>query len=282
MRVDHENHIVTFRQSGLDTYGQCPERARFQWFTDLPDGNSDATVTGSALHKGVEFNLAHRKMDFDVISTGEMIEVAKVEYDRIEDEEGLTYVKGTKEDAMAFLETGIPAWRAFIEPYVAVDENLLLEYKFDIPLMQWGQWEIRLEGTIDCVDRYCIWDWKTTGSMFQFRQFERQRWAIQPTVYAAACMELGLLESPVLFRYGIIEKNKSKEKGAIVEVRRTHAHTDWLRRQVTGILVMWAAMGTEGPWPMFDHSALCSKLWCPAYSVCKGASIPEMDFAWKP
>lgn len=282
MRVDHANRIITFRQSGLDTYSQCPERARFQWFTDLVDGNSDATVTGSALHTGVEANLIGLRDGLGQTDTATMVMIAKAEYDRIEKYEGLTYVKGTKADAMAFLEMGLPAWRAYIEPYVAIDENLLLEHKFNVHLMTWRDWEVRLTGTMDCVDRNGLWDWKTTGSMFQYRQFERQRWAIQPTVYAYACMELGLLTSPVLFRYGIIEKSKTKEKGAIVEVRRTPSHTDFLRRQVEAILLMWDGMGEQGPWPMFDHSALCSKTWCPAYSLCKGASVPEMDFTWKP
>ena len=279
MKVDHERKVITFRQSDLDTYATCPERARVKWFEAGPDGATDATATGSALHYPIEVNLQRRKVGGDALTTTEMIDIAKAEYERIEREEGIRYVKEDKRSAMLYLEMGIPAWRREIEPHIAIGPDLHIEEHFDVHLMKWGEWEIRLAGTPDCVDRYHPWDWKTAAQ--GYKQWEKQRWAIQPTVYAHAAVTLGWLKWPVKFKYGVIEKFKTKEVASIVTVMRDAEHVDWLCQQINSILVLWAKLGERGPWPLVDAHALCSEKWCTNWSNCKGKIIPAGKFMWK-
>lgn len=280
MKIDHDRKVITFRQSDLDTFGLCPERARIRWFEAEPDGNTDASVTGSGVHKGIEENLLCLVRGVGPLDTAEMILIAQREFDRIEREEGLRYVKGTYEDAMAFIEKMIPAWRTHIEPLVDLSGPLHLEEHFDVFLMYWGDWEVRLSGTPDCVDRIRPWDWKTAGQ--PYKQWEKQRWAVQPTVYAHAAVTLGWLDWPVQFSYAVMQKSKTKEIAAVVEVMRFPEHVDWLCRQINAILIMWAKLGEQGPWPLIDTHALCSEKWCPSWRQCKGASIPLNKFLWKP
>ncbi len=286
MRIDWDQHKIWFRQSGLDTYSLCPERARIKWFeSDRPDPNSDATVTGTSLHVGVEANLLHRKAYGIALSTAEMQDIAVAEYERIEAEEGLVYMKGTKNDAVAFLINGIKAWRDYVEPYVVVDAEMLIEHKFDMLLGYWidkngVEWEIRLEGKIDTIDRNRVWDWKTAGQ--PYKQWERQRWAIQPTVYCEAAVSEGLLTYPVKFSYGAVRKLKTKEYAEIVDVQRTQKHVHWLWTQVQSLLDLWDKLGPDTTWPLVDSHALCSPKWCPFWDECKGAHIEPQVFAWKP
>lgn len=280
MRVDHENHIIYLRQSGLSTYQDCPERSRFEWFDPEPELTTDAAAIGTACHKGVESNLEDRRLGFGPQSTADMIELAKREFAWIEAEEGIRYVQGTREDAMQFITTCIPSWRAFLEPYIPIDEHLKLEFEFDVHLMTWHGWEVRLVGTMDCLHRYAIDDWKFKGQAV--KQWEAQRSDIQSTVYSHAAVELGLLQWPVTFNFGVVRKLKTKESAERVPVLRHPEHVDWLCRQIDGMLTMWEKIGEQGPWPTIDSGVLCSERWCNNWSRCKGKSIPLGKFLWKP
>ena len=290
MRIDHHTRTIWLRQSGLETFLLCPERARRQWFEGEPEETNDAAATGTAIHLAVHDNLWSRREDREPVPTSGMVAIAKRKYNELH-ETGIRYVKGTYEDAMAFIETGVPAWRAFIEPYVAVDENLKLEWEFDVPLMTWqgivGEnyranwpWQVRLTGTSDCVDRYRIYDWKTAGQAY--KQWEKQRYSVQATVYAHAATYEGLLDWPIDFSFAVISKLKTKEFAELVHVKRYEGHVDWLCQQVHALLTLWDSVGEQGPWPLVDTHALCSEKWCPFWSTCKGASIPSQHFLWKP
>lgn len=280
MRVDHENHVIYLRQSGLSTYQDCPERSRFEWFDPEPEMTTDAAAIGTACHAAVEENLYLRKVTSSGISTADMVTIAKTEYDQIETLDGIRYVQGTREDAMQFIETCIPSWRAFLEPYIPIDDHLKLEFEFDVHLMTWHGWEVRLVGTMDCLHRYAIDDWKFKGQAV--KQWEAQRSNIQSTVYSHAAVELGLLEWPVTFNFGVVRKLKTKESAERVPVTRHPEHVDWLCHQIDGLLTMWEKVGEQGPWPTIDSSVLCSPKWCNSYRKCKGKSIPLQMFSWKP
>ena len=292
MRIDHHTRTIWLRQSGLETFLLCPERARRQWFEGEVEETNDAAATGTAIHAAIEENLGQRRDHGVSIPTVMMVELAKREYDDLH-ETGIKYVKGTYDDAMTFIETGIPAWRAYIEPNVAVDESLKLEWEFDVPLMKWApdykeergepvtwMWDVRLTGTSDCVDRFRIYDWKHSGQWY--KQWEKQRYSIQATVYAHAAVHEGLHEWPVDFSFAAIKKLKTKEFAELVPIKRYVGHVDWLCRQVDALLTLWDSVGEQGPWPLVDTHALCSEKWCPFWSTCKGAEVPTQHFLWKP
>jgi hypothetical protein len=289
VRVDRESRTIWLRQSGLEEYLLCPERARRKWFEGLEDPTNDAAATGTAMHAAIEGQLKLRRDLGESFTTWVMIDIAKAKFDELHNA-GIKYVKADYATAMQFIETGIPAWRAYIEPYVVVDEHLKLEWEFDVPLMTWrarrpyvstaDKWDIRLTGTSDCIDIRRIYDWKTWGQTK--KQWELQRKSVQATVYAHAAAHEGLLEWPIDFSFAAIKKLKTKEFAELIPVKRTESHVDWLCQQIHGLLTLWDSVGEEGPWPLVDTHSLCSDKWCPAWAQCKGALVSNQNFLWKP
>ena len=102
-----------------------------------------------------------------------------------------------------------------------------------------------------------IWDWKTASRQYNIK--EKQKSSIQASVYADACVNLGLSPSyPVDFRFGVMVRQE-KPKSQIVSIVRTEAHGQWLRQFIKGLLwrlpnalIALALDGTSSPAPVMS------------------------------
>lgn len=125
-----------------------------------------------------------------------------------------------------------------------------------------------------------VWDWKTAGR--QYESWEKERWAIQPSVYTwAACHEwpeLNDFTDPHTFTYAVMLKNGSTAV-QILDVERHQGHWNWMIRQARAIANM-VRTNENGPWPLMDHGWHCSPKWCGAWDACKGAELEGTDAWW--
>lgn len=222
---------------------------------------SDATIIGTAVHAGIESVLDGRSSEF-----GDMLKVVANEYETLEK---TNYTKtNIEEDKIPnYLEAMSLSFYNEILPNVKLGGEV--EFFFRAPLgISIDGYDVHLEGTMDYIDPDGnIWDWKTAKRIYN--QKEKQKSAIQPTVYTTAARNLGLAENPT-FTYGVMVRQETP-KSQIMSVTRSAEHTRWLQHYVKGAVTTALKSGYKDEWLMNDSSPLCSSQWCSYWSVCKGA-----------
>lgn len=263
----------TFHQSDLTELTICPERARLQWTGQVVDHDTAESAIGTATHAAAERILGGA-------APHDAIEAAVGQFRGLSEGDGFRWVKvKTHQTAEQHIVNCVNTWLRDIQPllgptlavelpfHVKLDENYAAQEKGYPPI------EIWLGGTIDFIDPYGLWDWKTCSRITKYttQGWELRRWAIQPSVYTYAAYHLGLCdEPPIPFSYGAMQRTPCTS--AVLTVERTEAHWQWIRR------LCWNAAHlmdeqAHGWWPMNDQHALCSADWCPAWSQCKGAAL---------
>jgi len=272
MKIVEKEKRIYVRQSWLGDMAICPERARLGHVRpDLRTG-SDATIIGTALHAGIESVLDNRSKEF-----GDMLEVVANEYETLEK----TNYKKTnidEEKIPAYLESMSLAFYNNILPHV--EQGGEVEKYFQAPLgIEINGYGVWLEGTMDYITPSgVIWDWKTSSRTYNIK--EKQKSAVQPTVYAEAAVQLGLCpDYPVQFKYGVMVRTETP-KHQIAVVERTQQHGLWLRHLVRGAVTSALKTGYEDNWFMNDSSTLCSQAWCSYWDICKGAWCGEQEVAF--
>lgn len=225
---------------------------------------------GTAVHRGIEGILK---------GEADPWREARLSMERsIENPDLQRTLKMTDGDMIAEVDRLVHKWDTHVAPLVG--EPLAVEHHFDIEWHRYfhprfGEVVIHLTGTIDCVAKTQVWDWKTSGS--KYKQWEKQRTAVQPTVYGWAAAQLGFLDMPVDFTFAVLLRGS--EDHQLVPVHRTERHMAWLFRLVQPLidLGLTAEFGTDTPWPLNDTHFLCSEKWCPWWSICKGADLVPSD-----
>lgn len=220
---------------------------------------TDSTVNGTAVHAAAEHGL-NEKLDGRTTSLDELIGV----YDRELTALLTEPMKWTKyKNAGAIQKDGrkqVGAWLDEVEPQV---QPALVEPFMARTIVADAERSISMEGTPDCIDADgVVWDWKT-GTR-QYREWEYQRQAIQPTVYSFLAQ--WHLPPPWRFRYAILRPNGTVD---YCSVTRSPSDHRWLMQKVINLAITLEA---ELPaWPVNDQGWWCSEKWCPAWSTCKGA-----------
>lgn len=281
MRFD-ENNNIWIRQSWLDDAMRCPERGRLQVMKPEWDGPSDATTLGTGAHAGVEYRLTAG----DVWSR----DVAYRHIERaIYEELDQPNVRWNKyDDVTELLRRAwncFDAWERDIFPQVPQPGSA--EVKFRVPLYTLPDGRtVGIEGTQDWVPHEvnALWDWKFPGR--DYKQADKQRSAIQPTIYSLAAVKGGLqsvtdfeFHWPIDFTYGIGVTLATSARAQVFTVRRTEAHAEWAVSRIKSFVELALNYGLERPWPANDDHFLCSDKWCPWWGICKGAHMTWRDGA---
>lgn len=286
MRVERDgnNYIFHMRQSSLgDILQVCQERSRRKLLHPEEDISSDAAVLGTACHKGIQWTLDGGDSYVDAVAA------ARQELSRIVDTEPVRWVDMDYGEVNAAIPTLMANWWKELRPIQISQGVLATEYEFSgVWLDEWGvtTWDdmwvlskvtIMLEGTIDLITRSQLWDHKTAGR--EYSEWEKQRWALQPTVYCAVVDALPEfeLEYPMRFSYGVMLK-KGRYTTQKINVNRTQQHAAWLRTQIRQFVGMYLRTGTDVEWQTNDSHALCSPKWCPWWDSCKGGHMSERVF----
>lgn len=261
MKIDKENQIIYVRQSWLGDMAICPERARLGQVKPEFRTGSDATIIGTAVHAGIEQVLKGETNEFV-----DMLEFVNNEYETLQNT-NYTITNIDQEKIPSYLEAMSLAFYNDIMPHVKLGGTPEMFFRVPLGIKVEG-YDIHLEGTMDYVDPDGdIWDWKTAKRIYN--QKEKQKSAIQPTVYATAVRNLGLSENPT-FSYGVMVRQETP-KAQILSVTRGVEHSRWLQHYVKGAVTTALKSGYQNEWIMNDSSALCSSQWCSYWSVCKGA-----------
>lgn len=277
-----EDDGIWFRQSWLDTYMRCSERGRLAIIKPEFDKLcGDAAALGTGAHAGAE----------TILKGGSTIEAWDAIAEAISAEAldpGISYKSYNNIDELIVVAIAcFDAWLEEIYPWLVENGwhiNARPEMKFKVPIFKLEDGtDVGITGTADLPAEGVVIDWKTSGK--PYRQKEKQRFAIQPSIYtwagvmgAFAPLEF---EWPVRFYYGVMVR-PSKVGGMastqIVPVERTEAHARWALKQIKSALrLAQTSLGTE--WPTHDEgNYLCSAKWCPWHSICRGAVLsPEDD-----
>lgn len=272
--------VFTIRQSWLTEWLTCPERARALWFGEVVDGPTDATAIGTGLHAAIEHTLMGNPIQ-GALDAG----VAALEEELRHEHFRWVQVK-TKDTAIAHMATAFQGWVTYALPQLG--NPLYIEHHFDlhfhdVVLPDGRTAEVRLEGTIDFIDEWGIWDWKTRkASSTRYKAgwggegWQLQRWGIQPTVYCTAADLLGIwadLELDV-WRFTFAASSKTSHEVDFLECERGPEHVSWLKKLTANIVTVLSSDLEH--YPMNDQHALCSETWCPAWALCKGVTTPAV------
>lgn len=262
---------LVLRQSAINTFLMCPEKARRELTDPQPQRWTDLTALGTAVHAGIEYAL-HEQQQNEVATLDDMIEVSIRQLAHIEHWHRAKWMDTGSVYKMAAKLLG--TWR---DNLYLTYEPIRIEERFSLQLHEDDEMVIVLNGTPDVEDsRGVIHDHKTASASYQYDAWKRQRSAVQPTAYLYAAWQRDNFGEPMptrLFQYDVMVHNGETET---IPITRDQTHVDWLRQQCVQIGRMVLADVT--PWPMIDNDWWCSEKWCDTFAAgeCKGAHMtPE-------
>lgn len=261
----------TFSQTTLSNFQQCPEQARQILHKEVTSETTDSNALGTGAHSGAEYLLFEKRAGREP----DLRTAIEVAINTIDDIGEWKYTKMSRKSVYATVPDLVTRFAVNILPLV---EPLDIERKFDVLLYEGKHRTIRLAGTMDCVDHSFVpHDWKFPGHTYE--QWEKQRFAIQPTVY---CYAVDALHNPdhvtgemgeYVFTYGITTIDGETQ---VFDVARGPGHVAWLKQVCSQVAWMIENMG-QGPWPMLDAGWHCSEKWCPVFAAgkCKGEHMAD-------
>jgi len=246
---------ITVHQSFLGSHFMCPKKARDE--AERPEGSSPSSESaiGTAMHAACEADMYG--LDEDTIQE------ALVDAYRVEIEHPGFMERMGHDEALSTALACYKAWQRDLKPRVRNPD--MLEHKFrlhvdtrgDVDLFIGGMWDLTSDGEVV--------DWKTASSMYAYRQWQVDRWFVQPTMYTWALAIITDNWGPKRFHYGIVEKS-ARPTGHWVTTTRNAQDWMFLKEQIWSLVGTWAL-----PPALNDQGWHCSAKWCDSWSVCKGA-----------
>jgi hypothetical protein len=269
----------------LDTAIRCAERGRLDAFFPVRE-EGDAAFAGTSAHAAFEAYLGGH-INVDAIEEFARDFARQGAVNGVTQDDGtvlpITYKSFSGADEMIYHAGNCArGWVQDILPVLQSRGEFLgdQEVKFEFEAFEHRGWTVIFQGTVDHVPHYgnVLWDWKTSGS--DYKQKDKQMFAVQPSVYGAAAVngcfgrEFAL---PIDFYYGVCIRLATKARGQIVHVRRTQGHIDWLYRKARTFVNLFMDVGPDNEWPTDEEHFLCSQKWCPWYEQCRGAHLARED-----
>lgn len=259
IQIDHGT--VTFSQSWLGSYLLCGERAKFAWLHPEASRSSDATELGTAHHmfceQMIQGHSEERALGSAMSWLEQQIELQAFDWIKVKTEKTL----------LTYLIVLCDAWTDQVFPQLTPAPQHAVEHTFTVPLGHASDGtNLELKGTWDYLDAELgLMDWKT-GSR-EYVEWEKKRWAIQPTAYTLAHHEL--FDENVPFTFVVNVKGPQPQPIQWVECHRGPEDWEWLRRLASRAYDNLK----KDSWHLNDQHALCSRIWCDAWAngLCKGA-----------
>ena len=258
--------VLKVRQSDLKTWLLCNERYRSVAAGEVEDVGSDAALTGTAVHAGIEARLRGAAPDEAIpVALG----VLRAGWDD---------VRQVKTKNLATAEGHVlncySTWESDIYPHLGVP--LYIEQHFEIPVAETPDYIVALSGTIDVVDD--VWgcaDWKTAGDLRKYLSgfgnegWQLKRWDVQSSIYTYA---MSVLTGQTYNEFTFFAMHRTQPEVAVLTVERDASHWSFVIEQAKQLAAaVWAGVGSTAPWPTNNQHALCSEDWCPNWSNCVGA-----------
>lgn len=280
MRYDEKSMSVHVHQSDIKDWLNCGHQTFLKKQIEGQRFETDAATVGTVLHKVIETEMDEgfffTEQEALQFAMGYFLELL-VDYQK----KGSVYSRSsfdTDEKAIKVIERVVKIWyRSDERADFGQMTEFLTEWDFDVPFdIRVGGYDVYLEGQSDLVvPNRKIVDWKTASQ--SYKPWEKRRWDVQSTAYTYAGAYEGLLVPDKRGEYEfdfVVFDTKGGTIGppTVIPVKRSPRNWDWLRVQVTNMLMVQQAL-PEGPWPMSDQHVLCSPKWCPVWADCKGAVV---------
>ena len=248
-----------FRQSWLNAFLDCPEKARTIRNGTAIDVAGSKAVRGTAVHAAIEAALTARMAGYE-LTTDDILEAFHWSWDSLVDSIG-KWNKGatTPEATIEGAETMVRVWCAEVFPYL---NPVGVERSFEFVLYEDEARRISLYGTRDLDEADLTWDWKTGQ---HDREYLIRRNDLQSMIYTLArAHERGDLESPQPFRYCYLTDGEVE----IIDVTRTSQ--DWAALVPMCNSIADLVEGKLPSWPLRYDGWKCSDDWCPNWANCRG------------
>jgi hypothetical protein len=259
-----------FRQSSLNSLDDCTEKARLIMSGEMPASSSDATAAGTAVHLGIELAVQSIIDDGVVLGLDAISEAAHAELDELIVEPGFQWVQMKEGAVRSFIDKALVR---FYDDVLPTLKPVAAEATFGpLVLHEDSKRVIECTGTIDYIDEEGLKDWKTAGRPYE--PWEKQRWAIQPTVYTLCAAKAQLIDMApeIPFEYVVLIKGGTVGLQRIT-VTRHEGDWNWLIDKCVTIAELIEAQIPS--WPKQDNTALCSPKFCGAWYRCKGKHYAE-------
>ena len=173
------------RQSSIKTSDMCLERWRTDIFNLVSERIKDASTLGTVCHAVAEDALNSRKDGIAEMSLRDMNDAFGYYW-----EEAVPTIEVwnnyTPESAHEAGLGKIANWYDEVFPLV---KPVLVEYTFDVPLIDNDERLVRMTGTVDLVEENRLWDWKFPGRDYTRERWQYERWDVQSIAY---CYALGI------------------------------------------------------------------------------------------
>lgn len=296
--MHYDDGVLTLHQSDISHYMNCPEQFRVVnglGGGKLPDPDheslrveTDAATVGTVLHSVIERDLGE---PYKSVSSAQ--KAARKILGNLVESYILNGIEYRTESFGSDPGKCLKALDLLVESWMTSEEreywqhrdtgSYELEKYFEVPFLQRESdviSSVKLAGTMDVFDvgQHRVVDWKSSGRAYE--RWEKQRWAIQPTVYTYAASVLGIQPNEdglYQFDYRVFVRRGVQEAQSVTVWRGNGQHT-WLVNIVENICKM-----IESPllmWPLRDDHALCSPKWCPIWNDCKGMWVDTENNAW--
>ncbi len=271
---DDGRRLWIFSQTRFKQVDTCPERGRRSLLGLTPDGPSDSTAVGQAVHGAIELCVTDMIDGQGPWAASDMLDVAVDIFNANMAEPNARWVRVKRpETAYGFIDTCLATWRREVMPTL---HPWAVEVTFGpLTVYEDEQRIIQIRGQIDYIDQITeLADWKTSGR--EWEPWEHQRWDVQPTLYTLGYYlhlfggDPDWLRDEYGWTWHVLRRDGGYQK---IRTVRTPADWDWLIRRLVVTAEMLEANLPR--WPLNDTSALCSPDWCPAWPDCKGAHMPD-------
>lgn len=255
--------VYRMSQSTIKQTQICPERGRRTLLRLDPDGATDSTAKGRAVHTAIELSVSDMIDGRGPWDLDDMIELACQEFDEEMELPNSRWVKVAKQTTIyAHITNMLTTWYNEVMPNL---DPMAVEVNFGpVVFAEDDDVVVKVTGQVDYIDRGgFLGDWKTAGRKWE--AWEHQRWDVQPTMYLWALQEQF---DDHTWKWVVLVENGELQ---VIDTERGYTDFLWLKEQALAIAHNLEA-NYEGPWLKNDTHALCSEKWCNAYAVCKGAT----------
>lgn len=262
--VDPSTSTIVVSQSWLKTFLVCPERARRE-VRERTSSNSDATARGHAIHRYMESRLRG-------VTRKAAMGMAMERLHHLIEQDDFQWIQVKRQVTLERHVTNLLlAYERHVLPQVPM--NGLVEHTMTAPVGVFRGWDVHLTGTPDYIAQRAVFDWKTSGRVWN--RYETVNWDIQSTCYTFLAQEcLGVDVRDFTFIVGIVPHGDLQ----IIDLARHEGDWLWLKRQIAQAVTMLDVLPTD-EWVTNHQHWLCSSRWCPFWDTCRGPHKQEDEDA---
>ena len=238
---------LTFRNSLVQAYMNCPRLAEYQYILKIPGRVSYNLFLGGAYHKAVGDNLAHKMKTAKLLPLSDVEDIFSTSWekkDKIDDEESRHLeIDFGDEDPGIIKDEGIQLVRAQYDQRAKKIKPIAVEENFELVIPDTG---VAFTGRIDVREEHeAIIDHKTSKRSKTVSDVES---SLQPYSYSMSRFLNAGVTAPVKFSFHTAVRKRKPEVQEMTVVR-TIEHVNWYINEVLKPVIGLIKTGLFPPRP---------------------------------